>query len=573
MTFPNSNNTTATFLTNAYKTSKTFSILSLLLTFCLIQTSLYAAETSRVSVTSGNIQGNNSSYFPSISANGRFVAFWSFASNLVAGDTNGFEDIFVHDRLSGQTARVSVDSSGIQANSRSYRPSVSADGRFVTFWSSASNLVAGDTNSQSDIFVHDRLNHKTIRASVDSSGVQGLRGSDNPSINADGRFISFTSLSSNLVPDDTNVNYDIFVHDHLTGHTSRVSVATGGDQANNSSDSSSLNADGRFVAFGSSASNLVNGDTNIAADIFVRDRLTGQTSRVSVATDGSQANSSSGTPSISADGRFVAFESFASNLVSNDTNNLRDIFVHDRQTGQTKRVSISSSGSEGNDLSMYPKISADGRFIAFHSTATNLVSSDTNTDQDAFVHDRLSGQTTRASVSSSSSQANNWSYNPTLSADGRFLTFFSAASNLVSVDTNGNNDIFVRDRLENRSIKADLKISMTQKPVSLTKNSQGTFGYTINNNGPATVTSVRIQHLFANGQIIALTPAKGSCRRYTSISLCDLGSLAAGGNTKLTVVLKALRNPLTQNLSLSSNGPADPVPANNYLNISTTVTP
>jgi|GEM_PF-1585857 len=223
----------------------------------------------RVSVASGGTQGNGDSGCPSISADGRYVAFQSYASNLVPGDTNGTWDVFVHDRLTGQTTRVSVASDGTQGNGDSECPSISADGRYVAFASLASNLVPGDTNGTWDVFVHDRLTGQTTRVSVASGGAQGNSGSWCPSISADGRYVAFQSYASNLVPGDTNGVLDVFVHDRLTGQTTRVSVASDGTQGDSYSFGSSISADGRYVAFSSLASNLVPGDTNDKPDIFV----------------------------------------------------------------------------------------------------------------------------------------------------------------------------------------------------------------------------------------------------------------------------------------------------------------
>ena len=351
----------------------------------------------------------------------------------------------VQPAVAGTTERVSVPSDGTQGNDYSDEPSISADGRFVAFWSYATNLVPGDMNGYSDIFVHDRQTGETTRVSVASDRTEGNGGSYRPSISADGRFVAFYSYASNLVPDDKGHD-DVFVHDRQTGATTRVSVASDGTQANGHSHIPSVSADGRFVAFYSYASNLVPGDTNGTHDIFVHDRQTGETTRVSVASDGAQANSYSYVSAISADGRFVAFESYASNLVPADTNGGYDIFVHDRQTGQTTRVSVASDGAEGNQTSEQPSISAHGRFVAFRSSASNLVPGDMNGWLDVFVHDRQTGETTRVSVASDGTQGNNWSSSASISGDGRVVAFESHASNLVPGDTNGYKDVFVRDR-------------------------------------------------------------------------------------------------------------------------------
>jgi Tol biopolymer transport system component len=402
-----------------------------------------AGATTRASVSGSGQEANNISRSASISADSRFVAFWSYASNLVPDDTNGRPDVFVHDRLTGQTSRVSVSSDGLEGNENSYYPSISADGRFVAFYSAASNLVPDDTNGHWDVFVRDRQTGETTRASVSSNGEQGYGGSFDPSISADGRYVAFWSLADNLVPGDTNQKADIFVRDRVSGETTRVSVSSDGEESNLHSGSPSISADGRFVAFDSYATNLVPGDTNARSDVFVHDRETGQTARLSISGSGQQGNDGSYVPSISAAGRFVAFYSSASNLVPEDTNGYSDVFVHDAQTGQTIRVSVSNDGAQANRDSEYPSISADGRSVAFWSYASNLVPGDTNAKADVFVRERRARQTARVSVSGSGEEGNSYSLNPSISADGRSVAFHSAASNLVPGDTNGREDVFV----------------------------------------------------------------------------------------------------------------------------------
>jgi len=273
----------------------------------------------------------------------------------VPGDTNRETDIFVRDTLTNTTTRVSVDSAGNQANFRSYNASISADGRFVAFNSDASNIVPGDTNDERDIFVRDTLTNTTTRVSVDSAGNQANSDSsafpisaDSPSISADGRFVAFSSFSSNIVPGDTNDRRDIFVRDTLTNTTTRVSVDSAGNQRNIHSSAPSISADGRFVAFRTYTNgSFVNGvgrqgARTFSEDIFVRDTLTNTTTNVSVNSAGNPGEGDH--PSISADGRFVAFSSESSNIVPGDTNNTGDIFVVD--TSSTPNV---INGTPGND--------------------------------------------------------------------------------------------------------------------------------------------------------------------------------------------------------------------------------
>jgi Tol biopolymer transport system component len=410
----------------------------------------FAQETTRVSVNSSGGEGIGDSYTRSqaISADGRFVTFDSFATNFVSGDLNRSQDAFVHDLVTGITERVSVDSLGREANYGGETPAISADGQVVAFESWATNLVLGDTNATGDIFVHDRSTGLTERVSVSSSGVQADVYCDLPSISADGRFVAFRTFSGKLVSGDTNGFDDIFVHDRSTGITERVSVSSSGVQGNKESDSPTISADGRFVTFASYATTLVARDTNRAIDAFVHDRSTGVTERVSVDSSGAEANGDSGYfgPSISADGRFVAFDSVASNLVAGDVNARNDVFVHDRWTGITERVSVDSSGAEANGASFFPALSADGQIVAFESAATNLVGGDTNGFIDLFVRDRSTGRTELASLGSSGNQGNDDAAGlPSISADGLVVGFMSRATNLVAGDRNRSSDYFVRE--------------------------------------------------------------------------------------------------------------------------------
>jgi Tol biopolymer transport system component len=242
----------------------------------LVLTSLSAASGAsapvvRESVSSGGAQANGHSLAASISADGRYVAFYSSATNLVAGDTNGARDVFVHDNQTGATTRDSVSGSGAQANGQSFSPSISADGRYVAFYSDANDLVAGDTNNADDVFVHDRQSGATTRVSVSSAGGQTDGGSYLPALSADGRYVAFSSESTNLVPGDTNGAVDIFIHDNLSGATTRLSVKANGVEGDGDSIRPALSADGHFAAFDSQAANLVSGDGNGFSDVFLRD--------------------------------------------------------------------------------------------------------------------------------------------------------------------------------------------------------------------------------------------------------------------------------------------------------------
>jgi Tol biopolymer transport system component len=402
--------------------------------------------TERVSVSSAGAEGNDGSSYSAISADSRYVAFDSDATDLVPEDTNGASDVFVRDRLAGTTERVSVSSAEAEGNDGSSYPSISADGRYVAFDSDATNLVPEDTNGASDVFVRDRLAGTTERVSVSSAEAEGNSDSLEPSISADGRYVAFASYATNLVEGDNNGVWDVFVRDRLTGDTERVSVSSAEEEGNDNSWDCFISADGRCVAFASHSTNLVEGDNNGVPDLFLRDRVSGDTERVSVSSGEVEGNAASYEPSINADGRHVAFASYASNLVEGDNNGVWDVFVRDRLTGDTERVSVSSAEAEGNgeSYSWSSCISADGRYVAFQSLATNLVEGDNNGAQDVFVRDRLTGDTERVSLSSAGAEGNDASWYPSISADGRLVGFTSLATSLVPGDTNGWSDVFVR---------------------------------------------------------------------------------------------------------------------------------
>lgn len=404
-----------------------------------------AHVTSRASVSTAGVEGNGVSGGASVSADGRFVAFHSAASTLTAGDTNGVQDVFVRDRLSGgATVRVSVSSAGVESDGASESPSISADGRLIAFASLSTNLVVGDTNGTSDVFVHDRQTGLTVRVSRSSAGAQGNGFSSDVSISADGRTVVFSSNATNLVAGDTNGRVDVFVHDLLTGQTTRASVDSTGAQGNGASVEPSISADGRVVAFKSGATNLAPGAT--VNQVYVHDRQSGTTELASRSTGGVPGNSLSERPAISGDGRIVAYHSFSSNLVPGDTNGSADVFVLDRLIGVTSRVSVSTAGAQGSGSSLTPAVSSDGRHIAFDSAAGTLVAGDTNGVRDGFVHDRTLGITTRVSLSSQGAQGNGVSDYVSISADGRVFAFESVASNLVAGDSNGVQDVFLHDR-------------------------------------------------------------------------------------------------------------------------------
>jgi len=422
-------------------------------------------KTERVSVGRGGTDSNSYSDDPSISRDGRFIAFVSPASNLLPTDTNGLAQIFVYDRQTATTVLASADGTGAQGNAPSGNPVLSSDGRYVAFDSLATNLVANDANGIRDVFVRDLTNGKTTRVSLDAGGAEKSVPSRNPVLSADGRYVAFETVAGG--------RSQIEVYDRTSGDVHMVSIANDGTLGGGDSRNPSISGDGRWVAFQSSATNLVDGDTNHDIDIFVHDRDADAnsvfdepgavaTERVSVTSQGAQVKGDSQTPSISADGRYVAFASFAAGLASGDTNRRSDIYVHDRVSGATVRISVDSNGVQSSGSSYFPTISADGRVVVFQSAANDLVTNDTNAKRDVFMVDRDADKngifdepghtvTRRVSVDSAGNQANDESgaiYRPMVSADGLSAAFGSSASNLVANDLNGKRDVFVHDVLD-----------------------------------------------------------------------------------------------------------------------------
>jgi Tol biopolymer transport system component len=398
----------------------------------------------RASVDRNGGNSNGSSSDPFVSATGRYVTFASGASDLVLGDNNDLDDVFVRDMLREKTSPASVDTSGGPPNGTSTTPVLSASGRYVAFLSWASDLVLDDTNGLADSFVHDMVSSRTVLVGPGSPADTTDDEEYGPSISGSGRFVAFVS-SASLVPEDDNDDLDVYIRNRVGGEITLVSVAGDGSAGNADSISPSVDGDGRHVAFLSTASNLVSGDTNGHDDLFVRDLVQGTTVRASVSTTGGDANAPTLIrPAMSADGKHVVFASHAWNLVPGDTNERVDVFVRHLETATTTRASVDMDDDDANAESMSVSISEDGRYAAFRSNASDLVSGDESGLTDIFVRDLTAGSTTRVSIAVDGGEPNNDTWNPSINYTGRFVAFVSFASNLVPDDTNGLRDVFVR---------------------------------------------------------------------------------------------------------------------------------
>ncbi|MBI2168222.1 MAG: PD40 domain-containing protein [Actinobacteria bacterium] len=455
------------------------------------------AETRRASVSSAGVEGDAESKSAMVSADGLHVAFASCASTLVPDDHNAIigEDAFVHDLDTGKTVRVSVTTDGREAMAHSHFPAISADGRFVAFENhdrlddtprpGATGLYVRDRDTDRDGYFDEVGAVETRLASVDADGIGNPGNASAAAISGDGASVVFTLEAASMLPEDDNGMNDVYLRDRDTdrdgvldeagaARTVLISRTPDGRAGNGASgevlDQASVSTAGRLVAFASGASDLAAGDGNDVFDVFVHDRDTdvdgvfdepgeAATERVSVGALGVEADAQSREPSISADGRYVAFSSNATNLVTGDLNGMTDVFVHDRVTGHTTLVSAGTGGSR-------PSISGDGRFVAYDTLrgllgGPALLGCDADLPEDAtaqvLLHDRdadgdgvfdetVGTATEVASQSSSGVPGLGMSWAPSVSGDGATVAFASDATNLVAGDANGVADVFARLR-------------------------------------------------------------------------------------------------------------------------------
>ena len=421
-------------------------ILSLIIGFILTSSTVLAGPTTLVSGKSARNPSNGASSEASISNNGRFIAFRSPATNLVAlRCNNGFSHIFVRDRTARTITCVSVNFNDNQGNQDSHAPSISSDGQFIAFDSAATDLAGATCNNGfNQVFVRDRTAGTTRCVSVNSNDNQGNQDSHAPSISSDGQFIAFDSAATNLAGSKcTNGFNHIFVRNRTTGTTTCVSVHSNGTEGNGHSFDPSISSNGQMIAFHSSATNLTGRCTNGNVHVFVHDLTDGQTRCVSVDSAENQSNGNSDLAKISGDGLFVAFESDATNLTAECNNGFTHIFVRNLTAARTSCASVDNNENQGNNDSVQPSISSDGRMVAFSSVATNLTTIRCITgNKQVFVRDRTATKTTCASLGPKKVEGNGASVNPSISGNRRVVAFESTSDNLIRRDTNGILDVF-----------------------------------------------------------------------------------------------------------------------------------
>jgi len=519
-----------------------------------------------------SVAGDHLGDYGDMTPDGRFVVFASAASNLVPGDTNGVGDVFVRDRRTGVTERVSVGARGVQGNGDSNflgiatAPAISDNGRYVAFKSDASNLVKGDRNQLTDVFVRDRSTGTTER-------ISGAGGGDNPAISPDGNFVAFETFDF-----DGDFAQDIYLRNRSAGTIERISVSHDGSEVFGTSEDPVV-ANGPVVAFASSAPNLVPDDGNSNIDVFVRDLsgATPTTERVSVSSAEEAAGEfdTSRNPAITNDGRFVAFQSDAQNFTPvAQTEFFSDVFVRDRQAGTTVLASPDGAGGEASGQSEDPEIGANGRFVAFASFASDLIAGTTDPDgelvRDAFVRDLTAGSTEMVSINSAHEDAmrdgnhDDVGAGP-VSADGLVALMGTQADNLFAGDTNGVNDVYVSDRRP----AADLSLTKADAPDPVAPRGTLTYTLMVTNHGPNAAPGTHILDTLPAG--VTFVGASAGCVQSAGLVDCDLGTLANGASTTVTIqVTPKARGVITNTASVGSSAP-DPDRSDNTATTDTTV--
>lgn len=509
----------------------------------------------------------------SVSADGRFVAFMSFADNLVPGDTNGVADVFVRDRVTGTTERVSVTSRGREGNGHSglsETVGISADGRYVAFDSEATNLARGDDNANAEVFVHDRVTRVTELISRTVDGGPGTGHS--PSISADGRFVAFISGGQELVAGHPEFNFfpHAYVYDRQTQVMERVDVDPAGELANGQANNVAISGDGQLVAFDTFADDLVAGagDQN-GVDVFVRNRATGTTEGISTIGDSGGFEGNSSLASISSNGRFVGFSS-ADSFAGDANGFIPDALVFDRVTGTVHLVNRSSAGVQADSDSETPFASDDGTYVVFSSRASNLVAGDTNESYDVFRRNLVAGTTERIA---GGDEVNADSIGSGITPDGLVAAVVSEAD-LLETGDNLFFDVFVVDLRP----AADLAIAMNDSPDPVTARGALTYTITVHNAGPGTAESVVVSDtLPADAVFVSATSSQGSCTRTgkgkgDGTVTCQLDAVAAGNTVTISIVVSPSTGgvTLTNTATVLANTP-DPQAANNSATQTTTV--
>lgn len=480
-----------------------FLLVSTLVLLLMVRRSVAdVANMERVSLGTGSVQGDKDSFYISLSQDANIVAFESFNTNWWEDQKDiNFADIFVRDRTTDVTTKISVTPSGGPSDQRSFDPKVSADGRYVSFISYATNLVPHDTNRHDyvddglDVFLYDRTTALLKRVSLDWKGEQ-IDANNVGFITPDAAYVLFVSQGYEVVQGDNNSGRKsaLYKRNLQTGAIERITKGVSGEFPNATVVGPSASYDGRYIVYVADASNLIADDTNGERDVFLYDSVTRQTQLISKPVGGGQSNGWSSRAVISADGRYIAFHSFATNLVPGDTNGQADAFVYDRLSGQLEIVSRSSSGLLSNGESKEPGICGNGRYVIFTSEATNLVSLPHNGERQIYVRDRQLGETFLATENVSGGMSNGRGHRGTLSADCKMVGISTEASDIILNDTNGARDLFVARIM----LPADLSGSSMSATGSFEPGETITYTITLRNSGTEAVAASLISPIPAD---------------------------------------------------------------------------
>jgi uncharacterized repeat protein (TIGR01451 family) len=444
---------------------------------------------------------------------------------------------------------------------------VSADGTRVAFLSTASNLDPADPDAVVDVFVKDLVSGDLTLVSTSDSGVKGSGFS--PSVSADGTRVAFLSTASNLDPADPDAVVDVFVKDLVSGDLTLVSTSDSGVKGNELSFSPSVSADGTRVAFQSNASNLDPADTDTDIDVYVKDLVSGDLTLVSTSDSGVKGNNASTDPSVSGDGTRVAFRSFADNLDPADTDSLDDVYVKDLVSGDLTLVSTSDSGVKGDFLSLAPSVSDDGTRVAFQSFASNLDPADTDGGADVYVKDLLSGDLTLMSTSDSGVKGGG--FIPSVSGDGTGVAFLSGNSNLDPADTDTLVDVYLKELGPASAPSADLSVAKSDSADPVRRGQQFTYTIRVTNTGPDEGTGVVVTDTLPTGvRLVSAQSPSGTCSQARRVVTCDLQNIPTGQQATITIIVTAHKQGIKANTASVTANESDPT-ANNTDTETTTV--
>jgi uncharacterized repeat protein (TIGR01451 family) len=537
-----------------------------------------SGTTSLISVsTNGSTSGSGYSDVPDISSTGRYVAFYSESSDLIGSDGNSSGDIFRRDTVLNTTALVSVSTNGtLPGNSSSYDPDITPDGRFIAFETTATDLFANDLNGLiDDIVLRDMTSNTVELISINGSGTgSGNNYSYDPVISDDARFVAFESSSTNLGPVDLNGQFDVYVRDRSNNTNilcSRNLTATG--SGSDISYDPIISGNGQIVLFYSLATNLLAGDTNGFGDVFAYNTATHTLQRVSIGLGGEAANGESVNYTISADGRYVAFQSYATNLVANDSNQTDDVFLRDLVSGTTTLISANcNNGKSGNGYSVTPSISRDGNYVTFTSTANDLASGSFTGGENIFRYSRLSGQIVLVSHNRFiTGGGNGFSHSGRISDDGGVIAFLSTASNLIANDNNNNADLFVWSALSG-SPQPDLVMDKTANISSVTAGNNFIYTLALTNFGTASATSVTASDSLPTGvTFVSALASQGTVTNSGNVVTANLGSLPIGNGAIITITVNAVSPGSVTNTAIASAIEGDATPANNTDSVVVTI--